>query len=87
MVTEVLVSYAASIRKQLLANPTNIEQDLAPVFKTLLEKLLSYILVTDLKTTSAQATAGASRSANGVRRHLQSTLQDLTIDGDKLPIA
>ena len=60
-VTQILVEYAGSIRKQLLANPTNIEQDLAPVFKTLLEKLLPHIPITDLTVTSEYAKAGIGR--------------------------
>ncbi len=45
----------------MLANPTNIEQDLAPVFKTLLEKLLPYIPISDLTVTSEYAKAGIGR--------------------------
>ncbi len=60
-ITQILVEYAGSIRKQLLANPTNVEQDLAPVFKTLLEKLLPHIPITDLTVTSEYAKAGIGR--------------------------
>jgi Type ISP C-terminal specificity domain/N-6 DNA Methylase len=60
-VTQILVEYAASIRKQLLANPTNIEQDLAPCFKALLEKLLPLIPITDLTVSSEWAKAGVGR--------------------------
>jgi hypothetical protein len=60
-VTQILIDYAASIRKQLLANPTNIEQDLAPVFKALLEKLLPHIPITNLTVTSEYAKAGVGR--------------------------
>jgi hypothetical protein len=60
-VSGLLVEYAASLRKQLLANPTNIEQDLAPVFKTLLENLLPHIPITDLTVTSEYAKVGVGR--------------------------
>lgn len=60
-VTQILVEYAAAIRKQLLANPTNIEQDLAPVFRDLLQKLLPHVVQTELTVTSEYAKAGVGR--------------------------
>jgi hypothetical protein len=60
-ITKILVEYAAAIRKQLLAGPTNIEQDLAPCFKALLEKLLPFIPTTDLTVSSEWAKAGVGR--------------------------
>ena len=57
----ILINYAASIRKQLLANPTNIEQDLAPVFKAMLEKLLPALLSDELTVSSEYAKAGIGR--------------------------
>lgn len=60
-VTQILVEYAVAIRKQLLANPTNIEQDLAPVFKAFLDKILPEIMPSGLTTTSEYAKAGVGR--------------------------
>jgi hypothetical protein len=60
-ITPLLIEYATAIRKQLLANPTNIEQDLAPVFKALLEKLLPHVAAKDLTVTSEYAKAGVGR--------------------------
>jgi hypothetical protein len=60
-VMQILVEYAAAVRKQLLANPTNIEQDLAPVFKAFLEKLLPKITTNDLTVSSEYAKAGVGR--------------------------
>lgn len=60
-VTQILIEYAAAIRKQLLAKPTNVEQDLAPLFKALLEKLLPHLWESDLTVTSEYAKAGVGR--------------------------
>lgn len=56
-----LVEYAAAIRKQLLANPTNIEQDLAPIFKAFLENILPTLLSDELTVSSEYAKAGIGR--------------------------
>jgi hypothetical protein len=60
-VKSILTEYAAAVRKQLLASPTNVEQDLASVFRELLQKLLPHVAETELTVTSEYAKAGVGR--------------------------